>query len=88
MFYFTSLTRFCGDKVGGLGLEVLDDDVVVEDGLGVVGHLRQQVAVEHHLAVVEVEASHLIDKGSSMRESEGYEESISLSLFKVCLRRR
>ena len=58
-----ALTRFCGDEVGGLGLEVLDDDVVVEDGLGVVGHLREQVAVEHHLAVVEVEASHLIDKG-------------------------
>ena len=58
-----ALTRFRGDEVGGLGLEVLDDDVVVEDGLGVVGHLRQQVAVEHHLAVVEVEASHLIDMG-------------------------
>ena len=63
MIRFCLLTRFSGDEVGCLGLEVLDDDVVVEDGLGVVGHLRQQVAVEHHLAVVEVEASHLIDKG-------------------------
>ena len=63
MIDFDALTGFCGHEVGCLGLEVLYDDVVVEDGLGVVGHLREQVAVEHHLAVVEVEASHLIDKG-------------------------
>ena len=62
MIRFCLLTRFSGDEVGGLGLEVLDDDVVVEDGLGVVGHLRQQVTVEHHLAIVEVEAAHLMDE--------------------------
>ncbi len=36
--------------------------VVVEDGLGVVGHAGEQVAVKHHLAIVEVEAANLADR--------------------------
>ena len=57
-----SLTRFSRYEVRCLGPEVLYDDVVVEDGLGVVWHLWQEVTVEHHLAIVEVEAAHLMDE--------------------------
>ena len=53
------LTRRRRYKVSGLRPEVPDDDIVVEDGLGVVWHLWQEVTVEHHLAVVKVEAAHL-----------------------------
>ena len=39
--------------------EISDLHVVIKDGLGVVWHLWQEVTVEHHLAVVKVEAAHL-----------------------------
>ena len=52
-------TCFSRDKIGGLWPEVSDLDVVVEDGLGVVGHDRQQVVFKDHLAVVKVKAANL-----------------------------
>ena len=53
------LTCFSRNKVGGLRPQVPDLDVVVQDGLGVVGHHWKKVAFENHLAVVEVEAANL-----------------------------
>ncbi len=53
------ITCFCRHEERSFGSELRDGDVVVQDGLGVVGHAGQQVAVEDHLAIVEVEAANL-----------------------------
>ena len=68
------LTSFCWDEERGLRSQLWDDDVVVEDGLGVVGHSGQEVAVEHHLAIVEVETANLeeCDKRKSVRFREPF----------------
>ena len=49
--------------------QFLYGDVIVQDGLCVVGHYGQEVAVEDHLAVVKVEAAHLDGEGEE-RERE------------------
>lgn len=56
-------------------------DIVIQDGLGVVGHDRQQVALEDHLAIVEVETAHLqqarLDVEGKSVEAHGADEGNS-----------
>ncbi len=53
------LTRFCRYEESSFRPEVSDLDVVIQNRLCVVGHNGKEVALEHHLAVIEIKAADL-----------------------------